>query len=65
MVNLSQEQIDNIGAYMQFERQFYEQQGMGLGLSIAKTLIEFYGGNLAIASKEGVGTTLTISIPSK
>ena len=63
MVNLSQEQIDNIGAYMQFERQFYEQQGMGL--SIAKTLIEFYGGNLAIASKEGVGTTLTISIPSK
>ena len=49
---------------MQFERQFYEQQGMDLGLSISKTLIEFYGGNLAIASKEGVGTTLTISIPS-
>ncbi|PZU97691.1 MAG: hybrid sensor histidine kinase/response regulator [Pseudanabaena sp.] len=60
---MSQNQIDDIGAYMQFGRQFYEQQGMGLGLSIAKTLVEFYGGNLAIASKEGVGTTMTITIP--
>ena len=35
---MSDQQIADIGAFMQFERQFYEQQGMGLGLSLAKIL---------------------------
>jgi signal transduction histidine kinase len=48
---------------MQFERQFYEQQGMGLGLSLAKLLVEFYDGNIVIQSQENIGTNLCISIP--
>jgi signal transduction histidine kinase len=60
---ISKQQISSIGAFIQFDRQFYEQQGMGLGLSIAQTLIEFYGGELKIDSQENVGTNLQISIP--
>ncbi|MBD2186621.1 hybrid sensor histidine kinase/response regulator [Pseudanabaena mucicola] len=60
---ISKQQISSIGAFIQFNRQFYEQQGMGLGLSIAQTLIEFYGGELKIDSQENIGTNLQISIP--
>ena len=41
---MSQEQIGNVAAFQQFERRHYEQQGAGLGLVIAKTLAELYGG---------------------
>ncbi len=37
--------------------------GTGLGLSIAKSSIELQGGSLTIKSQEGVGTTVTISLP--
>jgi signal transduction histidine kinase len=60
---MTDQQIANIGAFMQFERQFYEQQGMGLGLSLAKLLVEFYDGNIVIQSQENIGTNLCISIP--
>ena len=34
----STEHIRKVGAYMQFDRKMQEQQGLGLGLVIAKTL---------------------------
>ena len=60
---MKEQQIANIGAFMQFEREFYEQQGMGLGLSLAKALVEFYGGKLDIQSQENLGTDICVSIP--
>ncbi len=60
---MSTEQIAKIGAHMQFERQFYEQQGAGLGLFIAKRLTELYGGQLIIESSLGQGTTVRFSLP--
>jgi two-component system cell cycle sensor histidine kinase PleC len=38
-------------------------QGSGLGLAIAKSLAELHGGSMAIRSKQGVGTVVTIKIP--
>jgi signal transduction histidine kinase len=35
----------------------------GLGLSIANGLVEAHGGSLTIASKVGVGTTVTLRFP--
>ncbi|MCI0744081.1 MAG: response regulator [Verrucomicrobia subdivision 3 bacterium] len=58
---MTREQISNIGPHMQFERKTYEQQGSGLGLTIAKRLTELLGGQMAIESTPGSGTTIRIS----
>jgi signal transduction histidine kinase len=59
---MSQEQISKVTAFQQFERRLHEQQGAGLGLVIAKTLTELYGGSLTIESTEKRGTTVTIKL---
>jgi PAS domain S-box-containing protein len=38
-------------------------QGTGLGLAISKRLIELHDGEVAIASVEGRGTTVTVTLP--
>ena len=38
-------------------------RGTGLGLSISKQLVEVMGGDLILESREGVGTTVTFTIP--
>ncbi len=37
--------------------------GTGLGLPIAKEIVEAHGGNIAVTSTEGSGTTVTIELP--
>jgi signal transduction histidine kinase len=61
---MTAEQLHNIGAYMQFERKVYEQQGSGLGLTVAKRLTEIHGGFLKLESEYGSGTTVTVALPS-
>lgn len=56
-------QIEEIGAYHQFDRDFYEQQGLGLGLVIAKGLIALHDGTIDIRSEQGNGTTVTVTLP--
>ena len=59
----STEQITKVGAYMQFDRKLHEQQGLGLGLTIARRLTELHGGTLAIQSQKGEGTTVQVRLP--
>lgn len=40
-----------------------EPQGSGLGLAIVKHLVRLMGGQLAIASRENEGTTVTVLLP--
>jgi two-component system sensor histidine kinase ArlS len=41
-----------------------KQGGNGLGLAIAKRLVEKYGGTISIESKEGQGTTVILTFPA-
>ena len=57
------EQVALLDAYMQFDRAFYEQQGVGLGFIIAKRLIEIHKGKIKIESQVDTGTTIQILFP--
>lgn len=43
----------------------YGRKGLGLGLSVAKALVERHGGSLEVVSELGRGTTFTIRIPAR
>jgi signal transduction histidine kinase len=56
-------QIAEVGAYQQFDRKLYEQQGSGLGLTITQRLAQLLGGELAIESTLGQQTTVKVVLP--
>ncbi|MBE9222733.1 response regulator [Cyanobacterium stanieri LEGE 03274] len=60
---MTQEEIQRIGAYMQFQRAKYEQQGSGLGVAIAQKMLEIYGGSLIINSIYQQETMVKIILP--
>ena len=39
------------------------EDGTGLGLPVAKSIIKAHGGQIAVTSAEGVGTTFTVTLP--
>jgi two-component system sensor histidine kinase/response regulator len=57
---MTAEQIQQLGAYMQFKRRLYEQQGLGLGFAIAMRLVKFHGGHLKVTSNPDEGTLIRI-----
>ncbi|MFZ1991021.1 MAG: PAS domain-containing protein [Alphaproteobacteria bacterium] len=64
-IGMTREKIERIGTpFLQFEdghaRRF---EGAGLGLSIAKRLMELHGGTLTVTSTVGAGTTASIHMP--
>jgi two-component system sensor histidine kinase/response regulator len=60
---MTPEQIKNTEAYIQFERKFYEQQGTGLGLVIARRMVDLQGGYLTIESMPAQGTQVLVELP--
>ena len=60
---MSPEQIARVGAYMQFDRKIYEQQGAGLGLTISKHIVELHGGFLTLQSFANRGTKAIVRFP--
>lgn len=60
---MTAEQISGINMGVQFERTVYEQQGLGLGLTIARDIARLYGGKLSIESKPESCTKVSVSLP--
>lgn len=60
---MTNEQINRIDAFVQFERKTYEQQGIGLGLRVVKKIVELAGGNFSITSIYQQESTVHISLP--
>ena len=49
--------------FSQLDRDTNEQQGMGMGLSLAHRIIEAHGGTIDILSIVGKGTQVTVTLP--
>lgn len=62
-VGMSGEDIERIGAFVQFNRRELEQQGLGLGLAICRSIAELASGSLRVDSEPGKGTRVTIDLP--
>lgn len=41
-----------------------KEKGLGLGLSISRTIVEYHGGNIWVAKSDDSGTTVTFALPS-
>jgi signal transduction histidine kinase len=48
---------------IQIDRPLREQQGMGMGLPVARGLVELHGGEIDIESEPGAGTTVRFRLP--
>lgn len=59
---MTADQIGQIGAFVQFERKQFEQQGLGIGLALVKRLLERQGGALRFESAPGRGTTAIVTL---
>lgn len=56
-------QIAQLEAYMQFDRQLYQQAGLGLGLAIVKRITELHGGSLKIECSTDKSTIVSVCLP--
>ena len=50
-------------SFQQADRDIMEQQGLGLGLTLAQSLVALHGGSLSLESEPGVGSRFTVTLP--
>lgn len=61
---MTNDQIKNIWVLKQFDREGFDQSGLGLGLSIVHNIMKLYNGTLKINSKPGLYTIVQIEFPN-
>lgn len=49
--------------FFQHNRDYYEQQGIGIGLTLARSIAELYGGSVTLESQPDAGTRVTLWLP--
>jgi two-component system, sensor histidine kinase and response regulator len=60
---MTPEEIEMVGAFRQFNRRLYEQQGLGLGLKIVLNILKKNAGELKITPLPEGGTSVDIYLP--
>jgi signal transduction histidine kinase len=62
----SEQQKAVFSRFHQIDKDFTGQKdGMGLGLAYVKKVAELHGGSVALTSRLGQGTTVTLTLPAK
>lgn len=61
---MSEQQLTRIGAFMQFNRKLYEQQGSGFGLAIVQRSVELHHGTFKLESMPDQYTRVTVTLPA-
>lgn len=56
------EELNRYESFKQFNRNQYEQQGLGVGLAIAKSIIGLYNGELIFTDNKPTGICVTITL---
>jgi PAS domain S-box-containing protein len=66
-IGMPEDKLETIfESFKQIENEHTAKRGgTGLGLSISKKLVSLMGGNLEVASKMGIGSTFSFTIPMK
>jgi signal transduction histidine kinase len=64
-IGIPKDQIARVFQRFESRSRGSDHRGAGLGLSIAKSLVELHGGAIEISSEEGKGTRVTIRIPER
>jgi two-component system cell cycle sensor histidine kinase PleC len=64
-IGMSEERLENLSQPFVFGDAAFtkEHNGAGLGIAIARAIAQLSGGHLAIDSRQGLGTTVAISLP--
>lgn len=62
-IGMDEETLDHIFTRFYRAEESRSTTGYGLGLPIAKKVVEAHGGRIAVASKPGEGTTFTVTLP--
>jgi two-component system, sensor histidine kinase and response regulator len=62
---MARKQITELGAFIQIDRKSQEQQGSGLGIAIAMSLLGLYEGVLELDSIPGSYTAAKVELPSR
>lgn len=60
-IGMSKEMLERL--FVPFEQEMENGGGSGLGMCIAKNLIDLMHGAIAVESEKGVGTTFTVDMP--
>jgi signal transduction histidine kinase len=64
-IGIPKDQIGRIFQRFESRSRGSDHRGAGLGLSIAKSLVELHGGTIELTSEEGRGTRVIVRIPEK
>ncbi|MDB6116064.1 MAG: walR [Lacunisphaera sp.] len=60
---MTPKQLQQLGLFQQHDRKKFEQQGLGLGLALARRIVHRLKGELGFDSEPGQGTTVRIALP--
>lgn len=64
-IGIEKEDLDKIFDLFYRASSSRREEGMGIGLSVVKTIVDAHGWNISVASEKGKGTEFVINIPIK